>query len=420
MLKNLISSFFAKSSVAFILLAILLVQSRQLGSGVVGQVSLLILNLAIIQTINEIYTGSALVYFIPKYALARIYSFGVLWTVACILLVNSAFYVLQNVYPQFNNGTKDLWIHVFLLSFIAAMHAFHSVILLAKEKIKIYNFLIFFQPFLLLTVLCINVFLVNIQNVNAYIIAAYASLTISLLISTFFVVKVLGEETLKSRVNIRSVFQNGFVNQLGNLAHTLSNRYNYYMIGTTTLIGVYASASSLIESVWILSGSISPLILTHIANQKDSTNNSRVTLLLSKISFVLSLVCVLCVLILPEEFFTLMLGKDFTGTKTIMLYLSPGIVCISFSSIISHYFSGLGQQRVLLVANSCGLAVTLSTSQYFISHFGLIGACYSASLSYFMQSMILTIVFINQNKLKLSNLFEIRGDLQLLHPNKNK
>lgn len=186
------------------------------------------------------------------------------------------------------------------------------------------------------------------------------------------------------------------------------------------LVGIYASASSLIESVWILSGSISPLILTHIANQKDSSNNSRVTLLLSKISFVLSLVCVLCVLVLPEEFFTLMLGKDFTGTKTIMLYLSPGIVCISFSSIISHYFSGLGQQRILLAANSCGLAVTLSTSHYFISHYGLIGACYSASLSYFMQSLILTIVFMSQNKLKLSNLFEIRDDLQLLHPNKNK
>lgn len=420
MLKNLISSFFAKSSVAFILLAILLVQSRQLGSAVVGQVSLLILNLAIIQTINEIYTGSALVYFIPKYALARIYSFGFLWTIGCILFVNSAFYLLQKVYPQFNGGTNDLWIHVLILSFIAAMHAFHSVILLAKEKIKIYNFLIFFQPFLLLSVLCINVFLGNIQNVNAYIIAAYVSLTISLLISTIFVVKTLGEDTLKTRVSIKSIFQNGFVNQLGNLAHTLSNRYNYYMIGTAMLVGIYASASSLIESVWILSGSISPLILTHIANQKDSSNNSRVTLLLSKISFVLSLVCVLCVLVLPEEFFTLMLGKDFTGTKTIMLYLSPGIVCISFSSIISHYFSGLGQQRILLAANSCGLAVTLSTSHYFISHYGLIGACYSASLSYFMQSLILTIVFMSQNKLKLSNLFEIRDDLQLLHPNKNK
>lgn len=420
MLKNLISSFFAKSSVAFILLAILLVQSRQLGSGVVGQVSLLILNLAIIQTINEIYTGSALVYFIPKHALKPIYSFGVMWTIACILLVNGAFYLLQKTYPRFNSGAKDLWIHVLILSFIAAMHAFHSVILLAKEKIKIYNFLIFFQPFLLLSVLCINVFLGNIQNVNAYIIAAYVSLTISLLISTIFVVKTLDEDTLKTKVSIRSIFQNGFVNQLGNLAHTLSNRYNYYMIGTATLVGIYASASSLIESVWILSGSISPLILTHIANQKDSSNNSRVTLLLSKISFVLSLACVLCVLVLPEEFFTLMLGKDFTGTKTIMLYLSPGIVCISFSSIISHYFSGLGQQRILLVANSCGLAVTLSTSHYFISHYGLIGACYSASLSYFMQSLVLTIVFMNQNKLRLSNLFEIRGDLQLLHPNKKK
>lgn len=416
MLRNLISSFFAKSTVAFTLLAILLVQTRQLGGEGVGQISKLILNLAIIQTISEMYTGSALVYFIPKYALAKIYSKGIFWTIACILIINSAFYVLQKIYPQFDIGVKEFWFHVLVLSFIVTMQAFHTVILLAKEKIRIYNFLMFFQPLLLLVILCMNVFVFQIKDVSAYLIAAYVSWGFSFLISTFFVVQTVINDKGKPQVRTLDILRNGFVNQLGNLAHTLSNRYNYYIIGTTMMLGIYSSATSLIESVWILSGSISPIILTHIANQKDSKNNSRVTFLLSKISFLLSFVCVVGVVLLPENFFTLVLGKDFTGTKTIMLYLSPGVLCLSFSSIISHYFSGLGRQRILLFANSSGLLITLCTSYYFISRFGLVGACYAASLSYMTQALVLTVVFMKQNKYDFFQLFRFKKDLDLLLP----
>lgn len=414
MLKNLISSFFAKSTVAFTLLGILLVQTQQLGSEEVGRVSKLILNLAIIQTISEIYTGSALVYFIPKHALSKIYRNGVLWTIGCILSINFIFYVLQKSYPGFDLGVKDLWIHVLILSFIVTMQAFHTVVLLAKEKIRSYNFLIFFQPLLLLVTLCFSVFILEIKTINAYLIAAYVSWSISFLISAFFVMKTLTTDEEKSVVKTRAILQNGFVNQLGNLAHTLSNRYNYYMIGTTMLVGIYSSATSLIESVWILSGSISPVILTYIANQKDEGNNSRVTFLLSKICFLLSLLCVLVVVILPEDFFTFILGKDFSGTKTIMLYLSPGVLCLSFSSIISHYFSGLGRQRILLIANSSGLLITLCTSYYFISKYGLIGACYAASLSYMVQALVLTVVFMKNNHYNFLQLFQFRKDLNLL------
>ena len=413
MVRNIISSFFSKSIIAVTLLAILLIQTRQLGSEVVGQVTFLILNLAIIQTISEIYTGSALVYFIPKYNLAKIYSNGLLWTFACIVLVNIYFYV-------FEIGIKEFWLHVFILSFVSTLNAFHNVILLAKEKIHTYNFLMFLQPLLLFGFLCIFILLLEINTAYAFIMSAYASYSISLIFSAYHLVGLLNKENkIKPEVKMKAILQNGMVNQLGNLAHILSNRYNYYLIAATALVGVYASATSLIESVWLLSGSISPIILTHIANQKDVNTNSRVTLLLSKISFLLSLACVLIVLLVPENFFNLILGKDFTGTKSIMLHLSPGVLAISFSSILSHYFSGLGKQKILLMANASGLLITLSASYYFIQNYGLIGAAYAASLAYIAQALILTTVFMKQNQFSISELFKWNKDLELLRQKKN-
>lgn len=413
MVRNILSSFLAKSLIALTFLAILLIQTRQLGSEVVGQVSLLIVNLAIIQTISDIYTGSALVYFIPKYNVAKIYSNGLVWTFFCIVITNCFFYV-------FDIGLKEYWLHVFIISFVSTLNAFHNVILLAKEKIRTYNFLLFLQPVLLFIFLCVSILLLEINSVYAFIVSAYASYSISFIISAYHIILLLGKEKeSKPNVKLRSVLQNGFVNQLGNLAHTLSNRYNYYLIAGTALVGVYASATSLIESVWLLSGSISPIILTHIANQKDESNNSKVTLLLSKISFLLSLFCVIVVLLLPEHFFNLLLGKDFNGTKSIMLTLSPGVLAISFSSILSHYFSGLGKQRILLFANSSGLIMTLVTSYYFIHNYGLIGAAYAASLAYLMQALVLTIVFMKQNNFSISALIKWDKDHELLKRQKS-
>ncbi|MDI1353642.1 MAG: polysaccharide biosynthesis C-terminal domain-containing protein [bacterium] len=409
MLKHIINTFFTRSFVAVILLLNLVITSRYLGSAVLGEVSLLILNIAIIHTIAEIYSGSALVHFIPTSSLKKIYRTGLVWIITCTALINFIFYLFQI-------GVSDYWPHVFVISFISILHAFHNVILLAREKIRTYNFLILFQPASLLAFLCLNIFVLEMDTVYASIIAMYLSYAISVLISGFNVIQTVDRCVNTEQFRLKDIFANGLINQLGNLAHILSNRYNYYIISGigVALVGVYASATSLIESVWIISASVSPIILTHIANQKDVANNSRVTFLLSKLCFMLSALLVLIIYFVPNSFFTSLLGKDFSEAKHIMLYLSPGVLCISFSSIISHYFSGLGKQKVLLLANSAGLAVTLSTSYFFISAYGLTGACFTASLAYVVQATVLTVTFMSENKLSFSSLFKFREDLFLL------
>lgn len=413
MLKNLISSFFTRGGIALLNLFILLLSARQLGSGVVGQLSLLILNIAIVQIINEIYTGYALVHYVPKTKVKKLYQTGVIWTFVCTGLLNLLFLIIALVRPE--SGIRELWLHGLVLSFAISLHSFHCVILLAREKITAYNFLMLFQPVATFSTLFIQVVVLNNKSASAYIIALYFSYCCSALLSLIFLLRTLKHEKAEHpAIPVFSILRNGFINQLGNLAHTLSNRFNYYMISVTTLVGVYASATSLIESVWIIGGSIAPVILSHVANARQPQHNSRLTFLLCKLSFLLSLACVGIIVLLPESFFTFLLGQDFSGAKTIMLHLSPGVLCISFSTVISHYFSGLGRQKVQLTANGLGLLATISTSYFLISRYQLIGACYAASLSYFVSALVLVLVFMKQHGFGLNDLFSIRKDLGLL------
>ncbi|MBX3163240.1 MAG: polysaccharide biosynthesis C-terminal domain-containing protein [Bacteroidetes bacterium] len=391
MVKNIISTFFSKAAVALINLLVLLISSKQLGGEIIGQVSLLILNITIIQIVNEIYTGSFLVHFIPKFSLKKIYGAGFVWTFSCIVLLNLIFLL-------FNVGLKELWLHALLLSFFVTLTSFHNVILLGKEKIKLYNFLIFLQPLLLLLSLCVNLFVFGNKNLSSYIFALYLSFGFVCLLSTLFVLTTISQHNTTHEFHFLSILKTGFTGQLGNLAHTLSNRFNFYLLSSILLVGIFSRASSLIESVWVISGSITPIVLTRIANQQQNPDNRNLTFRLAKISFALSLLCVIVVLFLPNELFVFLLGKDFENVKTLMLYLSPGILCISFSTVISHYFSGRGEQRVQLAANSLGLLFTLCASPFLISRYGLIGACGATSVAYFIQAFVLTLVFVREKK----------------------
>lgn len=413
MIKQIISVFFAKSSVAIINLFILIIGSKQLGSDVWGQISLFVLNLSIIHTFSEMFTGTALVYFITKIPLRKLYTSGLLWSLVCAALISITFYYIQNL-------SYKLTLNTFFVSLLLSLNGFHQVILLAKEKVKAYNYLLVLQPMLLLISLVISIKVFNNHSNSSYLIALYFSFAVSLFVSTFFIVKLPSIKTTNHQtLKLSDAFKNGFINQLGNLAHTLSNRFNFYLLGSTVLVGVYASATSLIESLWIIGGSISPIVLTRVANHPIHPNNARTTLALSKLSFIISAVCVLLLYLIPTQVFEFVLGKDFSQTKNIMLLLSPGVLCISFSTILSHYFSALGKQSILLLANSCGFITTLLTAWYFINRFGIYGACYAASFSYFVQALVLLSTFKAKNTFSFSEFLSLKTDIAFLRNDKN-
>lgn len=411
MLKKIISTLFAKGSTAIINFAILLVSSKLLGGEVRGQISLLVLNVAVIQAINEIYTGYALVHFIPRFSFQKIYRLGISWSLVCTTLLSLFFFI-------FHIGLDGYWIHLLLLSLLIIVHSFHLVLILGKGNIRTYNILSFSQPALLLASLLICIYGYGIRSVDSYIISLYVSFIPPAVLSALSVMVLARHAQGQKPYSTREIFTNGFYNQLANLSHMLSNRYNFYLLGNNLLVGVYSSATSLIESVWIISNSVAPIILTHIANTERSEENSKVTFVLAKLCFLLSCACVLVLFCIPSSFFVFLLGKDFENTKSVMLHLSPGILFISFSTIISHYFSGIGRQKLIAMANFFGLVTTVCTAYVLINNFKLIGACYATSLSYLVASVILVVAFMRENRLRFSDLFDLKRSIRLIRQTK--
>lgn len=405
MIKNIIQTLFTKGFVAIINFLILIVSAKYLGVNTRGEISLFVLNIANIQIVNEIYTGYSLVYFIPKFSLKKLYLNGVVWTLLATSVSNILFFILNKAISGYE------W-DMFFLSVLVILNTFNMVILLARENVKLYNLLSILQPLLLVCGIAFFVLAKQDLTFKAYVIPLYISFAVSFSISTFRVIRYVLAEKDKTAFSLKSVFENGFFCQLAGWFHVQVNRFSWYIFGSSALVGMYSAASSLIESVWIISSGITPIILSKISNSGDTSFNRAITITLAKAAFVLSCVAIVVLWFIPTELFTYLLGKDFSGTKHIMLCLSPGILCISFSTVISHYFSGLGKLRFIAGCNFAGFVCAIALAPYLIGRYNLTGAAIAANVGYFVSSLGLFIGFIVKNKLKGADFFDLKADVQ--------
>ena len=407
MIKNIIQTLFTKGFVAVINFLILIVSAKYLGVSTRGEISLFVLNIANIQIINEIYTGYSLVYFVPKFNLKKLVMNGVVWTLLATSVSNIIFFMLNKEIEGYE------W-DMFFLSVMVILNTFNMVVILAKENVKLYNLLSVLQPFLLVCGIAFYTLVVKDFTFKAYIVPLYISFSVSFIISTLTVVKYIRSEKSKTEFSLKSVFENGFFCQLAGWFHIQVNRFSWYILGSSALVGLYSAASSLIESVWIVASGISPIILSKISNSGDTAFNRAITLTLAKAAFLLSCIAVVILWFLPVEMFTYLLGKDFSDTKYIMLCLSPGILCISFSTIISHYFSGLGKLKLIAGCNFLGFICAICLTPFLIDKYNLIGAAIAANVGYFISSLGLFLSFVIKNKLSFLEFINLKSDIENL------
>lgn len=403
MIKNIIQTLFTKGFIASVNFLILIISARYLGVDTRGEIGLFILNIANIQIINEIYTGYSLVHFLPKFNLRKVVLNGFIWTIISTGISSFLFVMLNK------NITGFEW-DLFFLSVMIILNTFNLVVILAKENIRLYNFLSLFQPLLLLCGLAYYTLILNSYTLSSYIIPLYISFSVSFIVSSYAVIKYLINSKPLGEYSIKMILENGFFCQLAGLFHSLANRFSFYILGSSTLVGIYSTASSLIESVWIIANGITPVVLSKISNTGNTEFNKKIIFTLAKASLILSIVAVICLCLLPNSVFIFLLGNGFAEVKNIMMWIAPGVLFVSFSTLISHYFSGLGNLKFVALCNFFGFLVAIILAPFLIKHYGLTGAAITANFSYFISAVALLAGFLIKTKIKASSIINFKND----------
>lgn len=404
--KKVVGTVFARFFSAIITLVVVVMNARFLGAEKVGVISLIILAVTIVQMVNNFVGGSALVYLVPRTSLLKLFVPSVIWAVISTLIAVIILYFLDTI-------PEGYFVHVMFLSLMACLGSLNSMILIGQERIRAINIITVAQIVTIFVVLLIFYLFTGYREVMVYVIALYGSFGVLFsgtlaLVST----RLRWGDLSGLKPVMREILKFGSWAQTANIFQLLNYRISYYFIerflGEAPL-GVYSTGVQLSEGVWLVPRSMSMVQYSRITNEKTREYAAKITLAFSKIGVLLSMVLVGVLVLLPTSVFTWIFGPEFSGVKPVIISLAVGIITLSFSILLSAFFTGLGKPVHSAIASGIGLVFTLVLSLWLIPVYGIIGAGIAASVAYTSSTIYQLILFVIMAKVKARD-FLIRPD----------
>lgn len=368
--------------------AIVIFTSRIWGTAGRGEISLFLSDLALITIFANVATGSSISYYVPKLGFKRL-----LWpSLLAGILISSI------------GATIFGFIHSFyFFKFLLTIGIASTVVTIlnsyaiGKEKLSIYNLNQVIVPLCTLVFIGVIYFIVGYTSLNTYY---YALLFSNLVIVLLFAYKLLHSRKLppiavQPQV-LTKLLKYGVGIETSSFLQFINYRFSFYIIAlylSIDRLGVFSVSVALSESIWVLSRSLSVVQYSEVLNETDIQKSIQSTIKYSKLTFLLTSLALLIVAFIPQYLFMSIFGEDFSEVKQWLLYLYPGIISIAVSNLMGHYFSALGNIKVLRNKALVGFFITIPLSFFLIPAYGLAGACIVINLAHIASSLYLFYFF---------------------------
>lgn len=390
MFGKILNTFLSKFLIALLNFLIVIVTANQLGASGRGVVSLIVLSITINQLISGLVGGTALIYLAPRQPILELLIPSYFWAVLSSLIGTFILSTLNLLPSQYS-------MDIFFISVLQGFGFIHLNLFIGQEKIKRFNIISALQIIISLISLLFCFYFINQKTVRSYIISQYTSFGYLFLSSAFFVFQ---DTNWTSQSNwgstLKAILQNSFYIQLATVVQLFNYRLSYYMIDRymdKSSLGVYSTAVSVSESLWLISRSFVMIQYSKVVNSFELHTSRKLTLQMAKFSLLATILCGMVLLTLPKDFFTWLFGKDFNAIKQLLIYLLPGVACIANSTIYAHYYAGIGKNHINTIGSSIGFVFTLVFCYILIPQLHLVGAAISCSISYFTHSVFLIYLF---------------------------
>jgi O-antigen/teichoic acid export membrane protein len=398
MIRHILSTFFTRFFIALSNLAIAILLSNFTGAAGRGEQSLIITLVTFIIIITSIVGSSSISYLLPRHSFTSLIIPSYLWLVGIIAV---CFILLP-----FLNLVNAVYIDdICVLSLILAMVNVNTAVLISKQRINAANRIGLFQSVMIVTWLIFSFLVLDNKSVNTYIHALYIGYGSSLVLSfvytlTYF--KGLKKESFSTFIRAaQKLSVLGFFNQIAIFAQILSFRLSYYLLNAyygPEDVGIYSNAVSVAESVWLIGRSMATVQHSRIVNSNDNKYSLGLTTKFNRINFMITLVIVIIMAFIPDQFYTWVFGSEFTGINRIIRIIGPGIVFFGIALIQGYYFSSTGKHYVNAIASSAGLIITVILGFTLIPEYKTTGAGITASISYGVTALI--VFYFYQRELK--------------------
>ncbi len=370
MINKIIGTIGTRVYVGVILLIILGLHSKNLGAEILGKLAIFRLALTINHLFSSVFSGP-IVYVGNRISINKLVLPTITWIIVCSIL-------LSFIQLFFNLIESAQLVHLLLLSLLYSFQTFLEQVLLCKQKIKLFNISALLYHTILILMCVILIFCFSWKDENVFYFSMYGALIASNVFLFLYSYKFFNIKQFSFKLKIASIlFSLGFWVQINNFIQTLNYRICLVFLDMywgKKIVGYFSAALQLAEAIWIIAKSLATVQYAKIAATKSKEFAVDLTLLLSKISFFVSLFASILLLIIPKSALGYFLGKDFSNLNEILIYLMPGILLFSISLIYCHYFSGRGKFYFNTIGSLISLLIILYLAPVYLPHYGAIGA----------------------------------------------
>ncbi|MEQ8324419.1 MAG: polysaccharide biosynthesis C-terminal domain-containing protein [Vicingaceae bacterium] len=418
MFNKVLLTFSTRIVTALLSVVNVLIGTNYLGVEGYGTVSLIILGITIYLMIQNLLTGSSIVYFISKFKVSSIVIISYAWVLVSVLAFSSLVFGFHMLSERFHWNFEIVpmeyaW-HNILLALGFGLMNIHLNILLGRERIKAFNFIFFIQHVLATAFLVIYYVIMGKQEVFYYLVAYYFSYFLSYLISFALTYNYFNSMTMPSWFEFKSMFRYGVLGQSANVLQLINYRLSYYLIDAfvgRAFLGVFSAATQISEGLWILSKSIATVQFARISNSTDLEYARKLSLKLLKFTVTITAFPLLFLMLVPKDFYQFLLGDEFNSVRLLIRLMALGTISLTASQILSHYFSGTGRIGKNTLGSGVGVFATVILGFSLIPFFGLKAAALVSSISYFTSMTYLLIQLNKEGKLKLKDFLISRSDI---------
>ena len=389
--KNIIETVFVRGGILVLNFVIIWLVTRLWHAEANGIRTLFVANLGIIAIFCNIFTSSSASYYIKKVGQSRLATQAYLW----VFIMSGTVALALSLRSEVTNLTLLL----FFVSVLMGLVTFYSSLFIGCQKIPYYNLITFLQPVLLLLFMWMIYYIFDDKfTYYAYFYAQVISLLFIFIIAKIIIRKTLGNSRFNLHIEtIKDSFHYGWKTELSNLLQFLNYRFSMYVLAFLSgieAVGIFGLGASIAEAIWIFSRSISLVQYSNVLQTGDTVNSRKETAKVSYISLLVSVICIAIIAVLPADIFVWIFKDEvFSEVKTVILWMSPGILAIAISNVYGNFFSAIGSLKILIIKSSAGLLVTIILSLLLISKLGITGACIVNSSAYIVSSVILIISF---------------------------
>lgn len=397
--------------------------ARILGPEKKGIYSLVILLPAFLVYFTNIGIGQATVFYLGKrkYFSKDIFGNNIIFTIlistlAILIGLIIIFFFSNKLLPGV--ATKYLLLSLFLVPGQLFL-GFILYILLGFQKIKKYNFILFFRVFLLFILIGTLLWVFHF-GITAVIVAELLSVIIVCIVLFFMTKKQTNGISMKfNKHYFKDSSLYGIKFYLGSVLYFLQSRIvipliNFFL--NPAMVGFYSISIGLSEKIWLISDAVGTVLFPKVSSETDIKKLKEFTPLVFRSTLIIAILIASILFASAHWLIILLYSNAYLQSIHPFQILLIGVVGISGRKILENDLKGRG--KPMLNTYVVGISVVLSTilNILWIPKFGILGAAWATSISY---TMVLLITLIIYSKVSSNRLIDIilikKSDLKLYY-----